>query len=379
MAEVFAYAPADFELKPSKLFWDSPCWLNADLVLCPTTEATRQKFWLNLSMPHRVDAFARLSWEDQLWKAFSPRIDLVSGPHADAWWPRLMDCYENLKQGLKQTDTIFQEPFHFVRRQGFETVDLPTILKENPENLNVYLAIEKGSYSEYMHLRIHSSPPFIGAKPRCLWFEKRLSDNLHTEDVLPWFIATLHRLPKKHQPADVEPWAKRLLHFEPQLAPPTSGAEKPWPEKPDLILVLGPTAKVGYRSLTHFERRDIGHVIRKGDMVRVVGKERFHWRDNKTMEVERTFHLLAFDEAAAERVEKRILSGERVHFGLDADVLGMICQNSSFIHAINAPEEIIRQLCVEPGLELRLISTPRGKLKTYEACKPGTPHLADFA
>ena len=49
-----------------------------------------------------------------------------------------MDCYEKVKQGLKQTDTIFQELFHFVGRQGFETVDLPTILKENPENLNVY-------------------------------------------------------------------------------------------------------------------------------------------------------------------------------------------------------------------------------------------------
>jgi hypothetical protein len=56
-----------------------------------------------------------------------------------------------------------------------------------------------------MNLRIHSSLPCIGVNPMCLWFEKRLSDNLHTEDVLPWFIATLHRLPKKHQPANVEP------------------------------------------------------------------------------------------------------------------------------------------------------------------------------
>ena len=125
--------------------------------------------------------------------------------------------------------------------------------------------------------------------------------------------------------------------------------------------MLGPTTKVGYRSLTHFERRDLSHVIRKSDIVTVDGKERYHWRDNRTMEIERTFHLLALDEGAAERVEKRILSGERVHFGLDADVLGMICRSNHVISAINAPEETIRRLCVEPGLELRLISTPRNR------------------
>ena len=84
MAEVFAFPPTDFDLMPS-VFWEPTCWLNANLVLCPKTEATREKFWINLSMPHKVDAFARLSWEDQLWKAFSPRIAQVCGPHANAW------------------------------------------------------------------------------------------------------------------------------------------------------------------------------------------------------------------------------------------------------------------------------------------------------
>jgi hypothetical protein len=143
-------------------------------------------------------------------------------------------------------------------------------------------------------------------------------------------------LPKKHQPAEVEEWTKRLLPFEPQLAPPEDGAENPWTEKPKIVIVLGPTSKVGYRILYHFERRDISHVVRQNDTVRIEGTERHQWAD-KTMEFVRTFFLLAFDEAAAERVERQILDGKRIHFGLDADVLGMICRSGHVIHAINVP------------------------------------------
>jgi len=349
MAEVFAFAPAEFEMKPWKMSWESPCWVIADVILFPRTAAAREKFFLNLSMPHKVDAFARLNWEDQLWKAFSARIDHVCGPHANAWWPELMNCYQKLKEGLKKTETIFQEPFRFAGRREFVTVDLATILKEEAENLSVYLAVEKGSYCEYVFLRIHSSLPFFGDKPRCLWFEKRLPDSLHKEDVLPWMVATIRRLPKMYQPPDVDLWTKRLLSFEPQLSQPLTGADKPWVEKPDLVLVLGPTTKVGYRSLTHFERRDISHIIRQNDIVTIEGKERYGWRDG-TMEIDRTFYLLSFDRAAAERVERRILSGERVHFGLDADVLGMVCRSGHVIHSMNVPVETVRRLCVERGL-----------------------------
>ena len=157
---------------------------------------------------------------------------------------------------------------------------------------------------------------------------------------------------------------KRLLHFEPQLALPTDGAEKPWIEKPKIILVLGPTTKVGYRLLYHFERRDISQVVRRKDIVRIEGTERHQWAD-KEMKFVRTFFLLAFDEAAAERVERQILEGKRIHFGLDGDVLGMICRSGHVIHAINASIEIVRRLCVETGLDLRQECNPRYKLKTY--------------
>jgi len=370
MAEVFAFPPSDFEMKPWRLSWESPCWVTASIILRPLTAAAREKFFPNLSMPHKVDAFARLKWEDQLWNAFSPRIDHLCGRYANAWWPELMNCYEKLKEGLKKPETIFQEPLRFAGRRKFVTVNLPTILKENPEALSVYLAAEKGSYSDYMFLRIHSSLPFFGHKPRCLWFEKRLPDSLHSEDVLPWMVATIRRLPKMCQPPDIEPWTKRLLHFEPDLSQHITGEDKPWLKKPDLVFVLGPTSKIGYRSLTHFERRDISHIVRQDDILTIEGKERYGWRDG-TMEIDRTFYLIAFDGAAAERVERRILSGERVHFGLDADVLGMICRSGHVIHSMNVPVETVRRLCVEPGLDLRPLGRPRDKLKTYELCKPG--------
>lgn len=370
MAEVFAHAPTEFEITPWNLVWESPCWVCADINLRPNTPATRDKFFASLSMPHKVDAFARVAWEGQLWAAISPRLAQLTGPHANDWWTVLMDCHKELKEGLKQTDSIFQQPFRFVRRQEFATVDLATILKESPENMSVYLALEKGSYCEYMFLRIHSSPPFIGDKPRCLWYEKRLPDSLHTEDVLPWVVATFRRLPKKHRPPNVEPWTKRLLHFETQLAQPANGIDKAWIENPKITLVLGPTSKVGYRSLTHFERRDISHVIRQDEIVTVEGNERYGSGET-TFEIERTFHLLALDSTAAERVERQIISGEKVHFGLDGDILGIICCSGHVINAINAPMETIRRLCVAPGLDLRPVGGPRHKLKCYELCKPG--------
>src|SRR5256885_2186754 len=133
MAEVFAHAPDEFELTPWGLSWDSPCWVNVDIILRPRSLATQEKFILNLRMPHHVDAFARVSWEDQLWAAFSPRLAQIAGSHSNDWFPQMMKCYQQLKEALKQKESIFPEPFRFVVRQEFVKVDLPTILKENPE------------------------------------------------------------------------------------------------------------------------------------------------------------------------------------------------------------------------------------------------------
>ena len=59
MAELFAHAPTEFELRPWKLSWDAPCWLDANIVLGPRSESSREHFVFNLTMPHKIDAEQR--------------------------------------------------------------------------------------------------------------------------------------------------------------------------------------------------------------------------------------------------------------------------------------------------------------------------------
>jgi hypothetical protein len=210
MTEVFAHAPAEYEIKPWKLTWKQPCWIHADIILSPQTAATREKFLLNLNMPHRIDAYAREPWADQLWAAFAPRLSQIAGPHSAKWWDEMMSCHGKLEKHLGETETLFPQPFRFAMRKEFVTVDLAAILKASPEALNIYLGLEKGKYGNSFFLRIHSGPPHLGLQPKCLWFEKRMPYFLHEDDVLPWFLATIQRLPKKTsaipkpQPASVQ-------------------------------------------------------------------------------------------------------------------------------------------------------------------------------
>lgn len=370
-AELFAHAPVEFEVRPMKLSWEDPCWICADISLCPRTPALREKFILNMKLSHRLDAYARKPWANQLWAAFAPQLSKIGGPYHNQWLMELLACHDEMKKELAATDSLFPQPFRFIRRQEFTKVDLSVILKAAPESLNVYLALEKGRYCEYFFLRIHSCPPHIGVSPKCSWYEKRLPDTLHSEDVVPWFTATTNRLPKKHRPTDVQPWINRLLRFEPQLASTGSGANKPWQEKPKIIMVFGPVGKVGYKGLTHFERRDVSLIVRRNDIVKLEGKTRHLMRDSKVIEIDRTFYLLAFDEAAAERVERQMMLGERIHFGLDADIFGMVLRSGHWLHAINFPTEMVRRHCLKPGEDISLTSNPRDKYQTFELVRVG--------
>jgi hypothetical protein len=370
MEELFAFEPAEFQLEPDSLRWESPCWLKASIVISPQSPAARGKFITNLSMLHRLDAFAKASWESQLWAAFAPRFSQIEGPYRDDWWHTLFQGYENLKQRLNETESLFPVPLRFAKRADYANVDLPTILERSPETLSLYISTEKRTYREYSFLRIHSAPPFLGSQPICQWFEKRLPDSLHVEDVLPWFHATIRRLPKKHQPPEIDGWVNRLLHFEPRLAPVISSTEQSRDRKPKVIIVFGAVNKVGYRHMFHLERSDISCVMRQEKIIMLKGKTRHSFSDGKTMEVERTFHLLTSDEEAAERIEDQIIHAKKTHFGLNVDVVGMLSRSDSFIHAINVPVETIRSLCVEPLLDLVLSSNPREKHKLYEVVDP---------
>jgi hypothetical protein len=246
------------------------------------------------------------------------------------------------------------------------SVDLATILKEHPEAVFVYLSVEKGSYREYWFLRIHTKLPLFGTQPRALWFQKRLPDILHLEDILSWFRATIGRLPKKQRPLDTDVWVKRLLEFEPQLAFAVPSNDKSWTGKPKVVIVFGSVGQVGYRSMFHIERRDINRVVRRGDVVNFDAKVRYNYADGNHLEFEYTFYLIGIDEGAAEHIERHLLRGERIHFGLDSDIFGIISRRGESLHAINVSPQRIRDLCVPPGFELRLTSAPREKHKRYE-------------
>jgi len=365
LSELFAHSPSEFDLVAGELSWESPCWLDADIILKPRSEAARAKFLSGLRMAHHWDAFAKTSWENQVWAVFIPRYQKIEGPFADAWRSALFRCFQTLTHQIQQTESLFPQPFRLYKRQEYTAVNLATIVKEDPETLSVYLVCERRPHQNYGFLRIHSPPPFRGRQPRCLWFDKRLPPNVTVEDVLPWFVATLHRLPRRDQPAQMERWTNRLLYFEPQLAPAQFQPGKPWGSRPKVVLVFGPTAKVGYRGMSHLERQDISQIVRRNDVLTITGKTRHRFADQTPIELEETFHLLVIDEVAAQKVEQEILYGGKIHFGLDGQILGMISHCADVIHAINAPLDMIRKLCLRPGLELNLMSPPREKHKMY--------------
>jgi hypothetical protein len=365
MAELFEHSPNDFD-STRHVSWEDPCWLCADVVLSPRTLSLRQKFVFNLMLAQKIDAFAKTAWQTQLWVSYRKRFSLVQGPYANDWFQALMRYLDELKQSLNDTGCLFPQPCRFLRRAEFVNVDLATILKEQPEAVFAYLSFEKGSYCEYCLLRIHTKLPLFGTLSKALWFQKRLPDILHPGDILSWFRATIGRLPKKHRPLDVDVWVKRLLDFEPQLAVAVPSGDKSWTEKPKVVIVFGSVGQVGYRSMFHIERRDINRIVRRGDVVNLDAKVRYHYADGTHLEFEYTFYLIGVDEVAAEHIERHLLRGERIHFGLDKDIFGLVSRRGESVHAINVSPDRIHELCVPPGFELRLRSRVSEKHKRYE-------------
>jgi len=365
MAELFEHSPDDFDAKPH-VSWEDPCWVCADLVLSPRSSSLRQKFLLNLMLAHKIDAFAKATWHTQLWASYGRRFSVIQGPHANDWFRALMRYLDELKRKLNGTECLFPQPWRYLNRAEFVRVDFATILKEHPEAVGVYLSLEKGSYREYWFLRIHTKLPLFGAQPKALWFDKRLPDFLHTEDIVPWFRATIDRLPKKHRPLDADIWVTRILEFEPQLAGSVPGNDKTWTQRSKVVFVFGSVGKVGYRSMVHVERRDIKRIVRHEDVVSLEGKVRHDFGDGTSLEFDHSFYLVGVDENSAGRIEQYLLRGERVHFGLDKDIFGMLSRSGESVHAINVSQARIQSLCVPPGFELRLTSRPNQKHKRYE-------------
>lgn len=357
--ELFAFHPSEFEFLTTTLGWESPCWATADLTLRPKSEATKNHFLFGICLPNRWDAFAKTDWLRQSWEAFAAYYGQITGPHKNEWIRALWDARSKIEPCLENTATMFPASGCFIPRSQFTAAALHTMVARDPEHVSVYLVREKRTYVADF-LRIHSPPPFWSPQTTVYWFEKRIPDTIHREDVLLWFENIIRHLPKKHHPPDIQKWVNRLAHFEPQLLT-TSGADKTWSEKPPVVLMFGPTSKVGSRRMIHFERKDISQITRQKDLVTIMGKERI----TSTMSRERKAYLLALDETAAQRIERQLMYGEKIHFGLSADLLGIVSRSDDVVRAINVPAETIRQLCVEPHFELKLAEGHRSKDKLY--------------
>ena len=360
--QVFSHSPKEFNVSTVDMEWEPPCWIQLGLCLKAASEAANNEFPFGLELSHSLDAFSKTSHDKQLSSIFWSRGQYITNHYRDDWYHALIDWHELLKEKLKHLDGMFNSPFHFVDRNNFFIVDLSTILREDPKTMEIYLAEEKGSYADYNFLRIHSGIGYSLPRQH-LWFQKRLSMWLQTEDVLPWFIETIKRLPKKYQPSNIQEWQNRFLDIEPHFSPPPSGEGKPWLEKPKVILVFGATHKVGYRSLFHLERSRFTQIKRQKEILTIPTSIKYG--GSPEIVLDWTFHLITTDATAAQRVEKEILSGKKTHFGLNVDIVGMIARGDDVIQAINVPESKICEICLVKRQSLIPNSGPREKHKIF--------------
>lgn len=361
--QIFAHSPSEFEFSPG-ISWERPCRIRIDLHLKPISDESQNKFVFPLLIGNWIDALSKTSLEKQFETVFWRFLDLAKGPYFDSWLNEFVKWHKVLKEQLRNPDTMFQHPLRFIRRQQFVMVDLATVLKQTPEHMEMYLAIEERTYSSYCFLRIHSSLSHFVPGAKYFWYEKRLPDFLETADIIPWFIATVDRVPKKAKPSDLQPWLDRLLHYEPDLCYSPYTPNRSQTEKPKITLVFGPVNKVGYRYLYHLRRENIS-LIRKCDRLTIVGPIQYGFADGKELKLDWEFHLLTENQAAAKKIEQEMITGKKLHFGLDLDIVGMIARSSYTVHAINVPVEMIREICLVEGQSLELDSNPRDKHKLF--------------
>ena len=365
-AEVFAkYSPEDFEFSVSRAVWEQPCWIRVCHGFRAVSEPAKSEYYLPLTFDFRVDAFARVSPDEQLsqqfWRLYMHAREVGGRPWADFL------CRQNdeFQRALNNTTTLISPPFQYMPRPGFETVKLDVVLARPPETMAIYVAEDTNSYGHEIYtLRIHSSLWHHTASHRYLWFQKTLPTRLHPEDVVPWFHATVKKLPKKSQPRDLDAWDEMLVRAEPDLAPPAPTTHRRWSERSKLILVFGTRDEVGYAALYHLERDRIQSLVRTGAEISIRATIDNPYEKDPA-KLWWTIHLITPSERHAERLEGRLLSGRQVHFGLEDDICGMIACNQNHVAAVNVPPDTLKRRCSRPGKVLALTSPLRQKHKTY--------------
>jgi hypothetical protein len=358
LEHVFAHRPEEFVVKPS-VSWKPPSTIEADLHFMPVSESAKAEFGLPFLFTNPLDAFSKTNIREQLHRSYFSRYDHITDRQSP-WFSFLYESYKSVTKEIADLNKLFDPPFRFVPRDQFETVDLKRILNEPPEQTEIYLVAERRTYSSYDFLRIHSSLWYYHNGKKYLWFEKRLPDFVLKEDVLPWLRATIQRMPKRSRPKNVELWEEKLVRSQPDLSPSSLPATTVWNERPRIVVVFGPVRKVGYRDLYHIPRNDTFQLIRTGEILKIkCNVDDFPSKDIWT------FIFVMDDPAAAEKVEREILWGNRIHFGLDRDIVGIVSLRYGAIHSINVAEKDLRELCSLGEVPLRLITRPIQKHKVY--------------
>ena len=363
-----SFSPDDFTFAPSRAVWQQPCWISIYNGFRAVTERAKAELPLPLTFDFKIDAFARKPHDEQLGAQFWRLYDHVEKIGAHQWSSFLIDRRPEFYRPLGQTAELFKPPWQFVPRQAFRKATLDLVLAADPETMAIYIPEDTNSDGgEIYTLRIHSSLWHHCAGSTYLFYEKTLPWRLHPEDVLPWFHATVKKLPKKRQPRDLTRWDEKLIEAEPDLAPPLPTPDAAWADKPTLVLVFGTTDEVGYAALYHLKRNRIQRLTRHGSEITIrasiesryeVDPEKLWW----------TFHLLTPTARHAERLESRLLSGSQIHFGLGDDIAGMVAIHQSGVDAIDVPTDDLQRLCGRDGVKLELISSPRYRHKSYTYC-----------
>lgn len=354
-ADFFDFDPGDFEIADIGASWRQPCWICVAIVFRASSDRSKAAFPLPMRLDFLVDLFAsQLAPEQLRQQVFSNCGNLLTAGHS-AWSEFSSQHLRELEAALADTSRLFNAPFRLVERWEFERVDLASVLRCDPDGMVAYLADDTDSYGrEILVLRIHSSLWWYDAATPYLLFQKKVPANLRSEDLIPWFEALVHKLPRKRQPLDLSRWISKILECDPQLEQPSD----------NVMLIFGPREQIGFASLFHIERQSIQMLIRRRQQLsfHALVENRYERDPSKLIWA---FYLFCPSPAHAKRLQERLLSGQQSHFGIGDDISAMIAAGTTLVQAVNVPFETVEKLCGRDGMMLDRISAPRFRQQTY--------------
>jgi hypothetical protein len=351
--------PSDFEIIYPNPHFVRPCYVNLSLTLRPNSESAKRLSLLPWSIPIQIDLFSRLSRTQQLHQRISFLAEDVPCAWGEFLWKLYLYQLEPLVQDLL---VLLPKPLVVPTRDAFSDVSLERILKENPGNTEVYVAVDKGAYGHPEEfLRIHTlvGPPLASR----LWFEKRIRQMLREVDMVPWFISLINSLPKKRRPENISAWVERLFFRHPEFRLAENVSTKQWRERHPIVLVFGDAKNIGSSALFHLDRDRIRGIRREGSELKIEATIPNPYQEDP-QKLWWTFYLFTPSSFHAARLESRLIAGDVVHFGIGDDIHGMVAVHDTSINAIGVPYEDLERFC-PPEMKPHLASPKHQRHKLY--------------